>query len=103
MMVHHHNLDDLSDTIDVLNHHFKLNQTKMKEESKWCLIKFNSCDKENDTQACKFLLKSLDTSLECEVNAQVEDDDTLIDKEPPRLANTHLGDVDELKILTPAN
>ena len=95
--------------VNILINWPQLNQVEMKEESIWCLTKFDACDKENDTQAKKFFVASLCSDLECEVSSRADDDDTLvdlvfhlIDEERPRTMNTHLADIDRIKILTPA-
>ena len=40
------------------------NQKAIKLESAWCLDRYDSYDKSNDDQACKFLLNSLNSELE---------------------------------------
>ena len=55
--------------VNILIHWPRLNQIEMKEESIWCLARFDKYDKENDTQAKKFFLASLCTDLEYEVSS----------------------------------
>merc|ERR1712197_60564 len=95
--------------VNILINWPRLNQVEMKEESIWCLARFDSHDKENDTQAKKFFLASLCNDLECEVSSRADDNDTLvdllfhlIDEERPGTMNTHLADIDRIKVLTPA-
>ena len=58
---------DSTKTVDVLEDCAKLNQKAIKEESAWCVARFDSCDAGNDEQAKKFPLNSLDIELEKEI------------------------------------
>ena len=102
------NPDNLTATVDVLEDYAKLNQHAIKEESLWCITRFDNYDKENDAQARKFLLKSLDTYLAKEVTDRSAKNDTfvdylyhLIEEERPASMNTHLADIDLLKHVSP--
>ena len=70
---------DPSTMVNVLKLYPRLNQSEIKEESEWCLTKFDSYDKMNDSQAKKYLLASLNSTLEKEVDYRSEESDTFVD------------------------
>ena len=62
-IAHRRDPHDKDTMVCVIDLHPRLNRVKMKEESEWCLTKFDSCDKMNGKQAKKFLLNSLERFL----------------------------------------
>ena len=67
-IAHRRDPNDQDSMVCALDLHPRLNQVEMKEESEWVAKRFDSCDEMNDKQARKFLLNSLESSSQKEIN-----------------------------------
>ena len=101
--------NDKNSMVCVLDWCPKLNQVEMKEESEWCIKKFDSHDEMNDKQAKKFPLNSLESSLQKEIDDKSDDTDTfvdslfcLIEEERPATMNAEDALIDTIKAMSPS-
>ena len=71
--------NDKDAMVHVLDLRPRLNQVEMKEESEWSSKQFDSHNRMNDKQAKEFLLDSLESSLQKEIDDKSDEDDTFVD------------------------